>query len=161
MNHNEKDKVVYLTREGYAKLREELEWRENVRRPEIARLIAAAKAEGDVAENAGYDEAKYQAGMNEGRILELREKLKYAVIIDKDNGPTDVVDLGRTVTIRDLELGEEEVYAIVGSTEADPSNGRISNNSPMGAALLGKRVGDIVTVKTPGGEFSYQVLRIE
>jgi transcription elongation factor GreA len=161
MNHNEKDKIVYLTREGYAKLREELEWRENVRRIEIARLIASAKAEGDVSENAGYDEAKYQAGMNEGRILELREKLKYAVIIDKDNGPADVVDLGRTVTIRDLELGEEEVYAIVGSTEADPSNGRISNNSPMGSALLGKRVGDIVTVKTPGGEFSYQILRIE
>lgn len=161
MNHNEKDKVVYLTREGYAKLREELEWRENVRRLEIARQIAAAKAEGDIAENAGYDEAKYQAGMNEGRILELREKLKYAVIIDKDNGPADVVDLGRTVTIRDLEFGDEEVYAIVGSTEADPSNGRISNNSPMGSALLGKRVGDIVTVKTPGGEFSYQILRIE
>lgn len=161
MNHNEKDKVVYLTREGYAKLREELEWRENVRRLEIARQIAAAKAEGDIAENAGYDEAKYQAGMNEGRILELREKLKYAVIIDKDNGPAEVVDLGRTVTIRDLEFGDEEVYAIVGSTEADPSNGRISNNSPMGSALLGKRVGDIVTVKTPGGEFSYQILRIE
>jgi transcription elongation factor GreA len=161
MNHNEKEKVVYLTREGYAKLREELEWRENVRRPEIARMIAAAKADGDVSENAGYEEAKYQAGMNEGRILELREKLKYAVIIDKDNGPADIVELGRTVTIRDLELGEEEVYAIVGSTEADPSNGRISNNSPMGLALLGKRVGDVVTVRTPGGEFAYQVLRIE
>jgi transcription elongation factor GreA len=161
MNHNEKEKVVYLTREGYAKLREELEWRENVRRPEIARMIAAAKADGDVSENAGYEEAKYQAGMNEGRILELREKLKYAVIIDKDNGPADIVELGRTVTIRDLELGEEEVYTIVGSTEADPSNGRISNNSPMGLALLGKRVGDVVTVRTPGGEFAYQVLRIE
>ncbi len=161
MNHNEKEKIVYLTREGYMKLREELEWRENVRRPEIARMIAAAKADGDVSENAGYEEAKYQAGMNEGRILELREKLKYAVIIDKDNGPADTVELGRTVTIRDLELGDEEVYAIVGSTEADPSKGRISNNSPMGLALLGKRVGDVVTVRTPGGEFAYQVLRIE
>ncbi len=161
MNHNERDKIVYLTREGYTKLLEELEWRENVRRPEIARMIAAAKADGDVSENAGYEEAKYQAGMNEGRILELREKLKYAVIIDKDNGPADTVELGRTVTIRDLDLGEEEIYTIVGSTEADPSNGRISNNSPMGLALLGKRVGDTVTVRTPGGEFAYQVLRIE
>ena len=98
------EKSVYLTREGYAKLKEELEWRRKVRRPEIARQIEAARLEGDISENAGYDEAKYQAGMNEGRIMELEAKLKHAVIINKSNGPAHEVSLGRTVTVRDLEF---------------------------------------------------------
>ncbi|MBX7234126.1 MAG: transcription elongation factor GreA [Caldilineales bacterium] len=161
MNNNDKDKVVYITREGLAKVKDELDWRESVRRPEIANFIAAAKAEGDVSENAGYDEAKYQAGMNEGRILELREKIKYAVFIDKEDGPADVVGLGRTVRIRDLEFGDEEAYTIVGSAEADPSHGRISNSSPTGVALMGQRAGAVVRVNTPGGEMKYEIVAIE
>ena len=152
---------VYLTPEGYAKLKEELEWREKVRRREIAKQIEAARKEGDLSENAGYDEAKYQAGMNEGRILELQRRLKYAVIIEKNDGPADIVELGRTVTIKDLEFDEEEVYTIVGSAEADPSNGKISNESPMGVALMGKRVGTTVRVDSPGGELRFEVLNIE
>ena len=155
------EKVIYITREGLTKLREELEWREEVRRPEIASQIAAAKAEGDISENAGYDEAKYQAGMNEGRVLELKTKIKSAVIIDVNDSPTDKVGLGSTVTIRDLEFDEEEVYTIVGSAEADPSNGRISNESPMGVALMGQRVSTTVEVKTPGGVRHLELLKIE
>ena len=126
--NNDKDKSVYITAEGLAKLKEELAFRTEVRRAEIANQIAAAKAEGDISENAGYDEAKYQAGMNEGRILELEAKIKNAVIIDAKNGPTDDVSLGRKVTIRDLEFDQEEIYTIVGSAEADPGKGRISKS---------------------------------
>ncbi len=160
-NNSEKDPVVHITREGLQKLKEELEWRENVRRPEIAGQIAAAKAEGDISENAGYDEAKYQAGMNEGRVFELKAKIKHAVVIETRDGPADVVALGRKVTIRDVEFDEEEIYTIVGSAEADPSKGRISNSSPMGVALMGQRVGAVVSVNSPSGPLSFQLLQIE
>ena len=153
------EEAVYVTPEGLQKLKEELEWRENVRRKEIADQLAAAKAEGDLSENAGYDEAKYQAGMNEGRILELKQKIKNAVIIESA-GASDTVQLGSTVTIKDLEFGDEEVYTIVGSTESDPGNGRISHKSPMGEALMGHAVGDRVKVNTPGGELTFEILRI-
>lgn len=152
---------VYLTPEGYAKLKQELEWRERIRRPEIAKQIESARKEGDLSENAGYDEAKYQAGMNEGRILELQQKIKNAVLIETKDGPADVVELGRTVKVKDLEFEDEEVYTIVGSAEADPSNGKISNESPMGVALMGKRVGTTVRVDSPGGELQFEVLNIE
>ncbi|RME80700.1 MAG: transcription elongation factor GreA [Caldilineae bacterium] len=155
------EKAVYITPEGLQKLKEELAWREGVRRREIAEQIEAAIKEGDLSENAGYDEAKYQAGMNEGRIKELREKIKNAVLIKASNGPAEVVELGRTVTVKDLEFDQEEVYTIVGSAEADPGNGRISNESPIGQALMGKRVGSTVRVNTPGGELQFKVLHIE
>lgn len=158
--NNYSDQAVYITREGLAKLKEELEWRTFVRRPEIAQQIASAKADGDLAENAGYEEAKYQAGMNEGRVMELEAKVKNAVIIDAGNGPANAVALGRTVTIKDVEFDAEEIYTIVGSAEADPGKGRISNASPMGSALLGKRVGETVMVRTPGGEFQFQITAI-
>jgi transcription elongation factor GreA len=157
----ENEKVVYLTPEGLKKLKEELDWRINVRRPEIAKQIEAARKEGDLSENAGYDEAKYQAGMNEGRILELQQKLKHAVIIDPNDGPADTVQLGRTVTIVDKEFGDEERYTIVGSAEASPGDGKISNESPIGRALMGKQVGDVVTVDTPGGKVTFEIVGIE
>ncbi len=157
----DKEKVVYLTPEGLKKLQEELEWRINVRRPEIAKQIEAARKEGDLSENAGYDEAKYQAGMNEGRIMELQQKLKYAVIIEPDDGPSDIVQLGRTVTIVDKEFGDEERYTIVGSAEASPGDGKISNESPIGRALMGKKVGDVVVVQTPGGEITFEIVAID
>lgn len=160
MTTNENESIVYLTPEGLKKLKEELDWRINVRRPEIAKQTEAARKEGDLSENAGYDEAKYQAGMNEGRIMELEHRLKHAVIIKKNDGPTDTVQLGCTVTIIDKQFGDEEVYTIVGSPEASPSDGKISNESPIGSALMGKKVGDTVTVATPGGEISFGIISI-
>ena len=152
---------VYLTPEGLEKLTEELEWREKVRRPEIAKQTEAAIKEGDLSENAGYDEAKYQAGMNEGRIMELQQKIRNAVMIKTTAGPAEFVELGRTVTIKDLEFGDEETYTIVGSAEADPGNGKISNESPTGVALMGQRVGATVTVASPGGELQFELMKIE
>jgi transcription elongation factor GreA len=160
MMNNNNENVVYLTPEGLKKLQEELDWRINVRRPEIAKQIEAARKEGDLSENAGYDEAKYQAGMNEGRIMELEHRLKHAVIIEQGDGPADEVALGRTVTIVDKTFGDEEMYTIVGSAEAAPGEGKISNESPIGSALMGKKVGDVVSVNTPGGEVIFEITKI-
>ena len=158
MSNNE---AVYLTPEGLQKLKEELEWRTKVRRPEISAQIEAARKEGDLSENAGYDEAKYQAGMNEGRIMELEHRLKHAVIIEKNDGPAHIVELGRTITIIDKTFGDKEIYTIVGSSEAAPGEGKISNESPIGSALMGKKLGEIVTVKTPGGEINFEIVKID
>ncbi len=155
------DNPVYLTPEGLEKLKQELEYLITVRRKEVANQIAEAKAEGDISENAGYDEAKNAQAFLEGRIRELEMKLKNAQIIDDSAAPADQVALGRTVVVREADMDEEEVYTIVGSTEADPGNGRISNESPLGRSLLGKKVGDQVTVETPGGTIEFTILRIE
>ncbi len=155
------DNPVYLTPEGLEKLKQELEYLITVRRKEVANQIAEAKAEGDISENAGYDEAKNAQAFLEGRIRELEMKLKNAQIIDDSAAPSDQVALGRTVVVREADMDEEEVYTIVGSTEADPGNGRISNESPLGRSLLGKKVGDQVTVETPGGAIEFTILRIE
>lgn len=152
---------VYLTKEGYDKLREELDYLENVRRREIAEQIAEAKAEGDLRENAGYDEAKNAQAFVEGRIRELKAKTRNAKIIDDSNTPTDKVALGRKIVVQEVGTDEEESYVIVGSTEADPRNGRISNESPIGKAMMGKRKGATVTVNAPGGEIDFKILRIE
>jgi len=153
--------IVYLTPEGVEKIKEELEWRIKVRRPEISAQIEAARKEGDLSENAGYDEAKYQAGMNEGRIMELEHRLKHAVLIEKNDGPAHVIELGRTVTILDKDFGVKEVYTIVGSSEAAPTEGKISNESPIGGTLMGKKIGDVVTVKTPGGSLRLEIIKID
>jgi transcription elongation factor GreA len=155
------DNPVYLTEEGLKKLKEELEYLVSVRRKEVANQIAEAKAEGDISENAGYDEAKNAQAFLEGKIRELENKLKNARIIDDSLTPADEVALGRTVIVREAEVDGKEVYTIVGSTEADPGNGRISNESPLGKSLLGKRIGDKVVVKTPGGEIEFTILGIE
>jgi len=152
---------VYLTQEGYTKLREELDHLENVRRREIAEQIAEAKAEGDLRENAGYDEAKNAQAFVEGRIRELKAKTRNAHIINDSDSPADKVALGRKVVVQEVGTDEEESYIIVGSTEADPLNGRISNESPIGKAMIGKRKGAKVTVNTPGGEIDFKILRIE
>ena len=152
---------VYLTQEGYNKLREELDYLLNVRRREIAEQIAEAKAEGDLRENAGYDEAKNAQAFVEGRIRELEVKIRNAQIIDDSNSPANLVGLGRRVVVQEEGSSDEESYVIVGSTEADPRNGRISNESPIGKALIGKRKGAKVTVNTPGGNINFKILRIE
>jgi transcription elongation factor GreA len=152
---------VYLTQEGFNKLREELDHLLNVRRREIAEQIAEAKAEGDLRENAGYDEAKNAQAFVEGRIRELEVKIRNAQIIDDSNSPTNLVALGRKVVVQEEGTNDDESYVIVGSTEADPRNGRISNESPIGKALMGKRKGAKVTVNTPGGNINFKILRIE
>lgn len=153
------EKPVFLTEEGRVKLEKELEHLCTVRRPEIAQHIHHAKEEGDITENAGYDEAKNEQAFVEGRILTINSMLKNAQII-KRHGPASEVCLGIKVTV--AEPGEEsEAYTIVGSAEADPSNGFISNESPVGQALMGHKVGDEVAVSTPGGSFSFKIIALE
>ena len=157
------EKTIFLTEEGRKKLESELEYLRTVRRPEVARRIHAAKEEGDITENAAYEDAKNEQAFLEGRIRTLEHILQNAVLIDEDS-PTDAVNLGTRVTI--LEEGTEkerepETYFIVGSAEVDPANGRISNESPLGQALMGHRVGDVVPVETPEGLLRFRILRIE
>lgn len=155
------DNTVYLTSQGLHKLEEELEYLTTVRRREVATQIAEAKAEGDISENAGYDEAKNAQAFLEGRIRDLEAKLRNAQIIDESSVPADVAALGRTVVVVENGYDDEETYVIVGSTEADPANGRISNESPIGKALLGKTVGESICVETPGGEVEFTIKRVE
>ena len=154
------DQPVYLTEEGLQKVKEELEYLTTTRRREVAQMIAEAKAEGDISENAGYDEAKTAQGFLEGRIRELENTLKRAQVI-KEEGKKNVVSIGRTVVMREVGTDFDETYTIVGSLEADPINGRISNESPIGKALLGKKVGNKVKVESPGGEIEFQIVKIE
>lgn len=158
---NEKNRPVYITEEGLRALEEELEYLRTEGRAEIAQRIGEAKADGDISENAAYDEAKNQQAFLEGRILEMEQKVKNAVVIRNHDTPADTVELGRSVTIREVGFNEQETYLIVGSAEANPSNGRISNESPMGRALIGKRVGDQVKVQSPSGELQFEVVTIE
>jgi transcription elongation factor GreA len=150
---------TYVTQEGLKKLQEEYDYLVNVRRPEVASQIAEAKADGDISENAGYDEAKNAQAFVEGRILTLKNILTSAVII-KNNGSKEAVSLGCKVTIRDMEYGDEETYTITGPTEVDPTNGRISDRSPIGRALMGHRIGDQVPVQSPGGMIEYEIVKI-
>lgn len=150
---------VYVTQEGLKKLQEEFDYLVNVRRLEVARQIAEAKADGDISENAGYDEAKNTQAFVEGRILTLKHILISAVLI-KRNGSKEAVNLGCTVTIRELGYGDEETYTIVGPTEVDPGNGRISDRSPIGRALMGHRTGKQVLVQTPSGMIEYEIVKI-
>ena len=150
---------TFLTPEGYQKLEEELALLKNVRRPEIAAAIHEAKMDGDVSENAGYEEAKRQQAFLEGRIITVETMLKNAVLI-KTNGQSDTVGLGSRVTV--VEDGfDPETYTIVGSAEANPGDGRISNESPLGKALIGRKEGDTVAFDTPGGQVKMKLLSIE
>ncbi len=143
-------KPVYLTAEGLQKLQKELDYYKTVRRAEVASRIHSAKEEGDISENAEYEDAKNEQAFVEGRIRTLEQLLNNAVIIE-ENGPTDQVVLGSKVTV--VEEGGEatETFQIVGSAEADPANGRISNESPFGKALLGRKAGETVEVVSPSG----------
>ena len=153
------DKRVMLTEEGYKKLEEKLHYLKSVRRIEVSERLKAAIALGDLSENSEYDDAKNEQAFLEGEILDLEAKIRNSDIIRNDGG--DVVGIGTTVTIRDVEFDEKETYMIVGSTEADPDAAKISNESPVGAALLGRRVGDMVEVHAPAGILQYEVLEIK
>jgi transcription elongation factor GreA len=155
----EESNNVYLTPDGAKKLQEELDFLVSTRRPEVARQIADAKADGDISENAGYDEAKTTQAFVEGRIMTLKNLLSNAVLIN-EHGSKETVELGTTVTIRDTEEGDQESYTIVGSTEVDPGHGRISLKSPIGHALMGHKIGDQVQVHTPGGAIQFEIVKI-
>jgi len=153
------EEAIFLTLEGQRKLEEELEYLRTVRRAEVAERIRSAKEEGDIMENAAYDYAKEEQAFVEGRIQALETTLSKAVIIE--GGSTDEVGLGTRVTVMERGGDTLEAYQIVGSVEADPTKGRISNESPIGKALLGHGVGDEVAVSTPGGVLHFQIVSIE
>jgi len=157
---NGKQPPIYITEEGMRALREELEHLRTEGREQVAQRIGDAKADGDISENAGYDEAKNQQAFLEGRIMELEQRLKRAVVIQNHDTPADRVDLGRSVTIREVGFDDQETYLVVGSAEANPSNGRISNESPMGKSLMGKQIGDHVLVTTPSGELEFEIVLV-
>jgi len=152
---------VYLTPEGLQKVKDELEYLTTTRRREVAQMIAEAKAEGDISENAGYDEAKTAQGFLEGRIRELEIILKNAKVINDADVAPDVVGIGRTIIVREQGTEMEEEYTIVGPPEANPAQGRISNESPMGRALLNKRAGNQAIVISPGGEIVFEIVKVK
>jgi transcription elongation factor GreA len=152
------DQIIYLTREGYEKLDAELTRLRTVRRREVAQRLHEALAEGDLLENAELEAARNEQAFVEGRILELVDLLSRTEIIAED-GPDGVVGLGSRVTVAEGDEGPE-TYHIVGSAEADPSEGKVSYESPLGKALMGHQVGDEVVVETPGGRLVFRVVEI-
>lgn len=153
------DHISYLTKGGLEKLQAEVEHLVKVRRKEIATRIQEAKELGDLSENAEYQEAKNEQAFNEGRIEELENIIKHAEIIPDDAGANGVISVGSTV---EAKLGDlSATFVIVGSNEADPLQGRISNESPLGQALLGKRVNDRIAVQTPKGEVEYTITQVK
>ncbi len=150
-------KPTYLSKDGLDRLRAELDEMINVRRPEVASRIHDAKEHGDLTENAEYEDAKNEQAFVEGRIQTLEALIKNATIID-ENHTNDHVQIGSTVAVKSSD-GEER-FTIVGSTEARPNEGRISNESPVGRALLGKKKGEKVVVRVPAGDFTYTIVKI-
>lgn len=152
-------KEVVLTYEGLKKLEEELEYLKR-KRLEVAERIKQALSFGDISENSEYDEAKNEQAQVETRILQIETMLKHAKVIDEDEVNTEVVSLGSKVKLLDMEFKEEVEYSIVGSTEANPSKFKISNESPVGSALMGKKKGSVVEVTVPDGLIKFKVLKI-
>ena len=154
------EKQLILTRTGLRRIEAELETLTTVRRHEVADHIREAKAFGAIEENAEYEAAKNEQAFVEGRILELKNILNVARIIDDSKAPTDEVGIGSVVTVKDLETDEEWDYTIVGSAEANSDEDRISNESPIGEALMGQKAGDIVEIKIPAGVARYEIMAI-
>lgn len=155
------EKVFPMTQAGKEKLEQELEQLKTVKRKEVVERIKIARSFGDLSENSEYDSAKEEQAFVEGRITTLENMIRNAKIIQEDEVSTDAVSLGRTVTFIELPDGDEESYTIVGSAEADPFEGKISNDSPIAKSLMGKKVGDEVTVQTPGGEMNVRITTIK
>src|SRR5471030_2293736 len=153
-------KQYIMTYEGVKKLEGELEHLKTVKRKEITEKIKVALGYGDLSENSEYDEAKNDQAFTEGRILQLENMLKNAVVVDESEIPDDIVSVGARVKVKDYEFDEEVEYLIVGSAKADPMNFKISNESPVGSALVGKKVGDIVEVIIPDGVNKFEILEI-
>ncbi len=155
------EKEVILTQEGYDNLEKQLEYLRTEKRTEIAERIKVALGFGDLSENSEYDEAKTAQSENEVKIAELENKLRYAKIIDESEIDTKTVQIGNTVKVLDIEFDEEIDYTIVGSTEVDLAENKISNESPLGKALLGSKKGEIVDVDAPAGVMQYKIISIK
>lgn len=149
---------IYLTEEGLLEIEEELAHLKDVRRPEVIKALKDARALGDLSENADYDAARDEQAQIEGRILELEKIIEKAEIIEKRN--TDVVGLGVTVKINYIDDEEVEEYRIVGSKEADPSNNKISNESPLAKAIMNRKKGEICSVESPNGKYNVEIVDI-
>ena len=158
------EKVISLTLEGKAKLEAELAELKSTKREEIAEKIKVARSYGDLSENSEYDEAKNEQAIVESRIATLEATLKNAVIVEDDTAiseNSDTIWLGNTITVLDVETGEELTYDIVSSIEADPMNGKISDDSPLGKAVLGHKEGETIEVEAPIGMLEYKILKVE
>ena len=150
----------YMTQEGYEAAKKELEYLTKVKRAEIVERIQEARSHGDLSENAEYDAARNEQASNEGEIAELEYKIRNAEIIEESED-NSLVHIGSVVTVYDADMEEQTVYTIMGTTEADAMKGIISNESPVGAALLRRKKGETVTVKAPNGEYKLKILKIE
>ena len=155
------EKEILLTQEGYDNLEKELEYLKTDERAAIAERIRVALGFGDLSENSEYDEAKNAQAANETKIADLENKIRHARIIDESEIDTKTVQIGNTVKIKDLEFDEDLEYTIVGSTEVDLANGKISNESSIGAALLGAKKNEVVEANTPGGIVKFKILSIK
>jgi len=155
------EKKFPMTASGKQKLEEELDYLKSVKRKEVVERIKIARSHGDLSENSEYDSAKEDQGFLEGKIASLESMIRNAVIITADELNTDEVRLGKTVTFKELPDGDEETYTIVGSAEANPIEGLISNDSPIAKGLIGRSKGDQVKIVTPGGEMSVTILDIK
>ncbi|AJA49767.1 transcription elongation factor GreA [Clostridium pasteurianum DSM 525 = ATCC 6013] len=153
-------KKYVMTYEGLKKLEEELEYLKTTKRKEVTEKIKVALSFGDLSENSEYDEAKNDQAFLEGRIIQLENMLKNATIVDEADIPKDKVNVGSLVKVKDYEFDEEVDFLIVGSAEADPLKNKISNESPIGSALIGKKVGEIVEVQVPDGINKFEILEI-
>ena len=154
------EKKTILTREGYDKLVKELDYYISVRRNQVAEQIAIARGFGDLSENAEYDEAKNEQSRLEAKIAEMENTLHNCIIVEDDEVDTETVGVGNAVTVNNMNLKKEQTYTIVGANETDPRNYKISSESPIGAALLGKKVGQTVIVEAPAGQIKMKVLKI-
>lgn len=155
------EKQIVLTQEGLKKTEQKLDYLKSVRRREVAERIKQAIEFGDISENSEYEDAKNEQAFIEGEILTLEKTLRNAIVIDEGEISTDVVTLGSTVILKDLEFADLLEYTIVGSAEADPTELKISNESPVGAAILGQKVGSVVEVNVPAGILQYEVVEIK
>ena len=155
------EQKIILTEEGLKKLEERHEYLVSVKRREVAERLKEAIALGDLSENSEYDDAKNEQSAVETEILDLMAKIRNAEIIKKDDSKKNVVHMGDTVIIKDMEFGDEMEYTLVGSTEADPTEMKISNESPVGAAILGQKVGKTVEVRAPAGLLKYKIVKIK
>jgi len=155
------EKEVLLSLDGLKQLEQELLHLRTVKRFEVAERIKQAREYGDISENSEYEDAKNEQAFIEGRILVLEKMLRNARVIDEPVGEREVVLVGSTVVLKDMEYGDEFTYTIVGTTEADPSHNRISNESPVGRAIMGQKVGTIVEVDAPDGKLRYEIMQIK
>ncbi|MFD0869654.1 transcript cleavage factor [Chlamydia abortus] len=155
------EKEVILTQEGLKKLEEELENLKSVKRREVAERIKIAIGYGDISENSEYEDAKNEQAFIEGRIITLEKMLRNARIINNDEVDTDTVSIGSIVTLKDIEFNDTFEYTIVGTAESDPSQNKISNESPVGKAILGKKKGAVVDVNVPAGIIQYEIIDIK